>query len=176
MENTLGSKQLEKALQQVSSGNAAEAAKGVGAAAGIERESIAFYSKQAEKFSGSEMQHFFSFLVKQEEGHLRAINSLRESLQREGKWIEPGLEKSEKPKIFSEKDWDKDNLEGITAILFALWKEKQAQEFYQKISERLQDGGAKRFFKALAEFEKGHADMLAEYAEESYYTHELIMG
>jgi len=176
MDKAIGSEDLEKALLLASSGNAAEAAKGIATAAGIEKESIVFYSKQAQKFSGSEMQAFFNFLVKQEQGHLLAIKSLMESLEKRGKWLNPALGRAEKPKIFSKKDWDKENLEGLTAVLFALWKEKQAQEFYEKMSQKILDKGAKQFFKALAEFEKGHAALLSEYAEDSYYTKELIMG
>ena len=101
---------------------------------------------------------------------------MKESLEREGKWIEPKIPESKRPEIFSKKDWDKGNSEGITAVLFALWKEKEAQEFYLGIAKRLKNEGTKRFFNALAEFEKGHAEMLAEYVEESHYSRELIMG
>ena len=176
MNKTIGSKQLHEALENISSNDAKQAAKGIAIAAGIESESISFYAKQAEKFRGSDTEHFFRFLEGQEREHLAAIGALKESLEKSGKWSVPEIPEKEKPKIFSRKDWDKGQGEGITAVLFALWKEKQAQEFYQDIAERVENEGAKRFFKALAEFEKAHADMLSEYVEDSYYSHELIMG
>ncbi len=176
MEKTIGSKELEKALEQIGSGNASEAAKGIGIALEIEQESISFYSAQAKKAKGTEKEAFFKFLANQEKDHLEAINALKESLEKEGEWINPELSGKERPEIFAKKDWGKEDLEGLTAILFALWKEKQAQEFYEGIAKSVQDAQAKEFFKALAEFEKGHGEMLSEYAEESYYSHELIMG
>ena len=176
MAKTIGSEGLETALQQIAKGDAKQAARGIAIAAEIECEGIEFYARQAEKFKGQETEKFFLFLEGQEKGHLQAINSLRESLERQGKWIEPKLPAEEKPRIFAKKDWDKKNKEGLAAVLFALWKEKQAQEFYQGIASRVENKGAKSFFTALAEFEKGHAQMLEEYVDESYYTKELIMG
>ncbi|MCX6801932.1 MAG: hypothetical protein NT067_02350 [Candidatus Diapherotrites archaeon] len=61
-------------------------------------------------------------------------------------------------------------------MLFALWKEKEAMEFYSGAAEKIADKNGKKFFLALAEFEKGHADMLSEFVEDSFYSHELIMG
>jgi rubrerythrin len=102
---------------------------------------------------------------------------MRLSLLKKGKWIEPKLPKPEKPRIFSEKDWDREQGgDAVTPILFALWKEKQAQEFYSSAAAKVKSLGAKRFFSALAEFEKNHAEMLAGFVEDSFYTHELIMG
>jgi rubrerythrin len=169
------SEQLREALGKVSSEDLKEVAQGVATAAQIESEGISFYGRQAKKFEGSDTGHFFKFLQGQEEEHLKAIGELKQALEEKGQWIEPQLSKPE-VKMFSKKDWDKENSEGITAILFAMWKEKQAREFYEGIASRIKNEGAKRFFLALAEFEKGHAEMLEEFVEDSYYTHELIMG
>jgi rubrerythrin len=176
MVGTIGSEMLEEALRDIGKGDARLAAKGIGLAAGIECESIEFYKKQAEKFRGTETGDFFSFLEKQEKAHLEAITALKESLEKEGKWIDPKLPAGERPEIFAKKDWDKENKDGLQAVLFALWKEKQAQEFYQGIAAKAGNKGAEHFFTALAEFEKGHAQMLEEYVDESYYSRELIMG
>ena len=169
------SEQLKQALGKVSSADLKQVAEGVSAAAQIESEGISFYGRQAEKFKDTDTGHFFKFLQRQEEEHLKAIGELKASLEEKGQWIEPSLSKPE-VKMFSKKDWDKENSEGLTAILFALWKEKQAREFYEGIASKIKNEGAKRFFLALAEFEKGHAEMLEEFVEDSYYTHELIMG
>ncbi len=169
------SEQLKQALEKVSSEDLKQVAEGLSTAAQIESEGISFYGKQAEKFKGSETGHFFKFLQGQEEEHLEAIGKLKASLEEKSQWLEPQLSTPE-TKMFSKKDWDKENSEGITAILFALWKEKQAKEFYERIASRIRNEGAKRFFLALAEFEKEHAEMLEEFVEDSYYTNELVMG
>ena len=59
MEKAIGAEALEKALEQIGSGNASEAAKGIEIALGIEEESISFYTTQAEKAKGSEREQFF---------------------------------------------------------------------------------------------------------------------
>lgn len=176
MEKAIGSEELQAALEKISSGDAKEASNGVSIAAGIEAESVAFYSRQAEEFKGTETEKFFVFLANQEKMHLEAINGLVDSLKERGVWVAPSLPRAARPKIFSKRDWDKGKKEGLTAVLFALWKEKQAQEFYEGIAKIVGDERVRGFFLALAEFEKGHAELLSEYAEDSYYTRELIMG
>ncbi|MBN2067115.1 MAG: ferritin family protein [Candidatus Diapherotrites archaeon] len=175
MAETIGAKELKQALEKVSSNDLNQVAEGIAIAAGIESEGIAFYEKQAALFEG-ETKSFFTFLAGQEKEHLQAINELKNTLEKTGQWVEIMLPELKKPKIFSKKDWDKGNKDGLTAVLFALWKEKQAREFYEGVAKAIQDEGAKQFFLALAEFEKMHAALLEEYVEDSYYTHELIMG
>lgn len=176
MTEFIGKKELENALKKVSSKDVKEVAEGLSIAAGIESESIGFYSKQAEKFTGEETGYFFTFLANQEREHLQLIQKLKEGLESKGTWVEVSVPKDKRPEMFSKKDWDKGKKEGLTAILFALWKEKQAREFYLGIAERIGNKSVKEFFKALAEFEKGHEELLSELVEESYYTRELIMG
>jgi len=176
MAKAIGSDELKTALEKISSVDVKRAAAGIGIAAEIESESIAFYSMMAKKFKGSEEENFFSFLASQEEGHLAAIRELKHGLESKGKWPEPKALEWKRPEIFPKKDWDKGKKEGLTGVLFALWKEKQAQEFYEDMAERAGSASVKKFFLALAKFEKGHAEMLSEYAEESYYSRELIMG
>jgi rubrerythrin len=172
----IGSKEIKAALEKVSSKDLKKAAEGLSIAAGIEAESISFYERQAANFKGKEAENFFRFLAGQEREHMQAIKALKEGLEKQGKWLEVAVPESKRPEIFSEKDWDKGRKEGLTAVLFALWKEKQAQEFYEGIAERVENSAVKNFFNALAEFEKGHADLLSEYVEDSYYSRELIMG
>lgn len=176
MATIVGVKEIESAMKKVSSGNAKRAAEGLIVALAIERESIAFYSAREQKAMDSDSRSFFSFLAGQEREHFAAINSLRESLEKSGKWIVPKLSKG-KPVIFSKKDWDKkEGEQAFTAVLFALWKEKTAMEFYLGIAEKAKDKKIKDFFSALADFEKSHAELLGELAEQSFYTNELIMG
>jgi rubrerythrin len=177
MADTIGIGQLAEALKRISSNDLKKVASGLEMALGIEHESIRFYAAQAEKSKGKAIGQFFLFLAGQEKSHLKAIGELRGSLLEEGKWVEPKLPAKAKPEVFAGKDWDNGaGSEPVAAVLFALWKEKLAQEFYSGAAEKTRNAGAKRFFAALAEFEKTHAEMLGEYAEESFYTHELIMG
>jgi len=163
------------AAELVSSGNKDDIARGLGTAESIEQESIAFYTTWAQKAKNLEMKKFFEFMVDQEKGHLEAIGKLKASIAEKGEWQVPELQKTDF-KVFTEKDWDKGEQGAVTAVLFALWKEREAREFYYSISANVTDANAKKFFEALAEFEQDHADMLGEYVEESFYSHELIMG
>lgn len=167
--------ELLKAAGLISSNNMEEIAKGLGTAEGIERESIEFYSNQAKKASDSHLQGFFEFLVEQEKEHLNAINKLRKAVEEKGEWTIPELPKAEF-KVFSERNWDKGKESEVTPVLFAFWKEKEAQEFYSKTAKQIKNEKGREFFEKLAEFEKGHADMLSEYIEDSFYSHELVMG
>ncbi len=167
--------ELMKAASLVSSENKDDIVRGLGTAEKIEKESIDFYSHWTEKAQNSELKDFFRFMVNQEKGHLAAINKLKESIQDNGEWLKAELPK-EDFKVFAKKDWDKDEEGAVTAILFALWKEKEAEEFYRKAAEKIRDEQGRAFFNELAEFEKGHAEMLGEFVEDSFYSHELIMG
>jgi len=167
--------ELMKAASLVSSGSKGEIARGLSTAVSIEQESIDFYSNWAGKAQNSELKEFFKFMVKQEEGHLAAINKLKESIQEKGEWLKANIP-MEDFKVFAPENWDKGQEIAVTAILFALWKEKEAEEFYRKTAEKISDEKGKAFFNELAEFEKGHAEMLGEFVEDSFYSHELIMG
>ena len=176
MADTVGTKEIKDALNMVASDDLIEVAKGLEVAAGIEREGIDFYGRQAKKFGGQETGDFFAFLAGQEKEHLAAITELKEALEKQGRWAAPKIPANEKPKIFSKKGWDKDHKDAVTAVLFALWKEKQAQEFYEGLAQRVKNAAVAKFFRGLALFEKGHAEMLGEYVDSSFYTNELIMG
>lgn len=172
----IGAKEIAKALKQISSSNAKAAAKGLETALGIEHESIIFYSAQAEKAQDAQLKEFFVFLSGQGKQHFAALESLLVSLKKNRKFSAPKLSKF-KSIIFSKKDPGKEmGSRGIEAVLFALWKEKQAQEFYSGIAEKTGVPAMKKFFSSLASFEKGHAEMLSELAENSFYSRELIMG
>ncbi|MFH1234972.1 MAG: ferritin family protein [Candidatus Diapherotrites archaeon] len=169
------SRDLEKAVALVSSKNKAKIAEGLEVAEKIEKDGIEFYSRQAEKAQSAELRDFFNFLAGQEKEHLESILSVNTSLLEKGKWPAKPLSKFTF-RQFSKKDWDKGMDSAVNAMLFALWKEKEASEFYSGAAEKISDKNGKKFFLALSEFEKGHADMLSEFVEDSFYSHELIMG
>lgn len=170
-------KDFENSLKLVSSQNKKEIAKGIALAAVIEWESIEFYSAQEKKFSLETDKKFFAFLVEQEKTHLSMINGLKAALEANKKWSEPDTTKMNWPEIFPPKDWDKQETDGaLTAILFALWKEKQAREFYLGIAEKAKDKAIQKFFLHLAGFEKSHAELLESFVDNSFYTQDMIMG
>jgi len=168
-------KELMEAVDLVSSDNKEDIARGLATAATIEQESIDFYSRWAEKVSNSDAKNFFNFLVKQEQEHLTAINELKLSIESDGSWVLPKMPK-EDFSVFAPSEWDKGEEDAVTAVLFALWKEREAREFYLKAASLVRDVNGKKFFELLAAFEQDHADMLGEYVEESFYSNELIMG
>ena len=139
----------------------------------VEEASKGFYEAEVEKTKGSELNSFFAFLVKEEEMHLTKILELKAD-----------IEKSEGP-ITQEIKFTINSVPAIhaipagqhemTAILYALWREKKAVEFYAEAAEKT-SGSVKKFFSELAEFERGHVLMLETIVEDSQNTDELIMG
>ncbi len=168
-------KELMDAANLVSSENKKDIARGLATAVSIEQESIDFYSRWAKKVSNPNAKNFFNFLVIQEQGHLEAINELKASIESDGSWVLPKMPK-EDFSPFAPADWDKGEENAVTAVLFALWKEREAREFYFKVAAGVIAPNGKKFFELLAAFEQEHADFLGEYVEESFYSNELIMG
>jgi len=166
---------LMDAADLVSSGNKEDIQRGLSIAASVEKESIEFYSKQAEKSKNAELKKFWEWLVKEEKGHLKAIENVKKSVQESNDWMLMAMP-NEEFKAFAEKDWDREEQDSFTAVLFALWKEEEAKKFYLKAAAQTKDENAKKFFEKLADFEHSHARLLGEFVEESYYSHELIMG
>ena len=136
----------------------------------IEEASGDFYKKESIKTKGTELEEFYLFLVKEEEMHLKKIKELEGELKNnELKKI--SFDKNELPKI-----QPKSVAQGeLTAILYGLWKEKKAVEFYSQASEKT-TGAVKEFFKELADFEKEHVKLFEELVEGTGNVNELIMG
>ena len=139
----------------------------------VEEASKGFYEAQVEKTKESELNPFFVFLVKEENMHLAKILELKEEIEKtEGKITnEIKFTINTPPAIHAIPAGQHE----MTAVLYALWREKKAVEFYTEASEKTL-GSVKKFFMELAEFEKGHVALFENIVEDSQNTDELIMG
>ncbi|MDD4251030.1 MAG: ferritin family protein [Candidatus ainarchaeum sp.] len=137
----------------------------------VERTSGDFYAKEVEKNKGNELESFFSFMVKEEEMHLNKILELKQKLNTDEEIEKISFPTHEMPKIKSIPA-GKDEM---TSLLYALWREKKAEDFYRKASEKTK-GQVSLFFLELADFEKKHVELFEEYIENMGNVNELIMG
>jgi rubrerythrin len=139
----------------------------------IETSSKAFYEKESKMTAASELHPFFAFLVKEEEMHLAKILELRKLLEKSEGNINREIKftNNKPPAIHAIPAGQQE----MTAVLYALWREKKAVEFYSEAESKTM-GAVKKFFAELAEFEKGHVALLEKIVEDSQNTDELIMG
>lgn len=139
----------------------------------VEEASKGFYEAEVEKTKGSELNSFFAFLVEEENMHLAKILELKKELEStEGNITrEIKFTINKPPAIHAIPAGQQE----MTAVLYALWREKKAVEFYADAAEKTTNG-VKKFFEELAEFERGHVALLERIVEDSQNTNELIMG
>jgi len=137
----------------------------------VEKSTGEFYQKEVEKSKGTELESFFAFMVKEEAMHLAKIAELKNLLENQKEITKIGFEINVAPQINSIKAGQ----EEMTAILYALWREKKAVDFYEKAAGKT-NGNVSTFFEELAEFERGHVSLLEQYVELMQNADELIMG
>ncbi len=143
-------KEITSALDKLDSDSKENILNALNIAEEIEASSKKFYESHAKKTKGTELEAFFRFLSKEEETHLNKIIELKNNVQ-ESKEIKINFPEQKLPKL-NLKDAGKSEM---TAMLFALWREKKAYEFYLEAMKKT-SGEVKEFFKELAEFEKEH--------------------
>lgn len=136
----------------------------------IETASGEFYRKETEKTKGTELEAFFAFLIKEEDMHLAKIKEL-EGLLKKGTMQKVSFSKNTLPNIHPVSVGQGE----MTAILYGLWREKKAVEFYSEAAKKT-NGAVKSFFEELAEFEKGHVELFEHLVEGMQNVNELIMG
>lgn len=136
----------------------------------VEKTSKEFYEKEANKTKGTELEPFFNFLVKEEEMHLEKILELKKNIN-EKKAEKIGFEQNAAPQIHVIPAGQND----LTAVLYALWREKKAAEFYAQAASKT-TGVVKSFFEELSHFEEGHVKLIESYVEAETNAGELIMG
>ncbi len=164
-------KEILDTIQQMDPDHKETILKALGLAEHIETSSMLFYTKEAEKTAGTELEGFFKFMISEETMHLKKIEELKGMLER-GDIEKIGFEIHTAPEMHAA---IKSGQEEITALLFALWREKKAAEFYSKAAEKSANS-VKEFFSELAAFERGHVHLLEEYVENMQNANELIMG
>ncbi len=164
-------KEILDVIEQLNPNSQESILKTLNLAEHVEKSTGEFYAKEVEKTKGTELESFFAFMVKEEAMHLAKIKELKAEIE-SGKEIEKiGFDRNVAPQIHAISAGQ----EEITAILYALWREKKAVDFYEKAGGKT-SGNVKTFFEELAEFERGHVLLLEEYVEQMQNTNELIMG
>jgi len=135
-----------------------------------EKGAMDFYDKEKQKNLGNELEAFFDFMYREEAMHYAKIQELKKSIK-DGTAKKITFEHKKHPIVHFKNHGSGE----MTAVLFALWREKKAIEFYSAASAKTK-GNVKAFFDELVKFEKGHAGMLEEYVESMQNVDELIMG
>lgn len=109
------------------------------------------------------------FLADQELSHLRALENVKEIIEKRSQWSEVRaiqLKLFGRPHLFKGERTEPRISEGSTyrdILLAALSVERQSEEFYTRMAEKVKDDDAKTFFTALAGFERQHYDLIKEF-------------
>ena len=171
MMDLVGAKEILNVIEQLNGDSKESIIKALNLAEHVERTAGEFYVNEVRKTKGTELESFFVFMAKEEEMHLAKIEELKAEIESGKEIKEIGFDRNDAPKVHAIKAGQ----EEMTAILYALWREKLAVDFYQKAGEKT-SGAVKTFFEELAEFERGHVTLLEEYVEQMQNADELIMG
>ena len=164
-------KEILEVIKQLNSNSKESIIKALNLAGHVEKTAGEFYAKEVEKTKGGELESFFAFMVKEEDMHLEKILELKNQIENGGEITKLSFEQNATPEINSISAGQ----EEMTAILYALWREKKAEDFYSKAAERTK-GNVKVFFEELAIFERGHVELLEQYVEMMQNSNELILG
>jgi rubrerythrin len=164
-------KEILNVIEQLNGDSKESILKALNLAEHVEKTSGEFYKLEAKKTKGTHLQDFFLFMEKEEEMHLAKILELKEQIENKEELTEIGFEKNVAPKIHTIPAGKDD----ITALLYALWREKKAHDFYKQASKKTK-GKVSNFFLELANFEHEHILLLEEYVENVQNADELIMG
>jgi rubrerythrin len=166
-------KEMLKVIQKLNPESKESIINALNIAEHIEASAKEFYENEAKKTKESELNPFFVFLVKEEEMHLAKILELRKLLEKSEGKISKEIKflANAPPAVHAIPAGQQE----MAAVLYALWREKKAVEFYEEAGEKTK-GLVKKFFEELAEFEKGHVTLLERIVEDSQNTDELIMG
>ena len=108
----------------------------------------------------------FNFLADDELQHLKALENVKEIIERRGQWVEVRevqLRNLGRPKLFDRGQTetrisDESSNRGI--LLAALSVERKSEEFYNRMMEKVEDDDAKKFFAALASLERRHFEII----------------
>jgi rubrerythrin len=108
----------------------------------------------------------FQFLADEELRHLRALENVKEIIDGRGQWVEVKevqLKQFGRPNLFKDKLTEPRITEESSCrdtLLAARSVERRSKEFYDRMSEKVKDEDAKKFFTALASFEMQHFEMI----------------
>jgi len=162
--------EILSALDTLDANSSESILKALAVAENEEKSAMNFYDTEKKKNLGNELESFFDFMYREEVMHYSKIQELKKSIN-DGSAKKITFEHQKHPIIHFKNHGSGE----MTAVLFALWREKKAIEFYSAASAKTK-GNVRAFFDELVKFEKGHAQMLEDYVESMQNVDELIMG
>jgi rubrerythrin len=137
-----------------------------------EKDGRDFYKRAAETSSDPGGKLLFASLADDELEHLRLLESQREALARDGKWLSPEKPDEQTPPIKVEgapifsREAVASNVNAYTSDLSALRLafliEKDAVVFYTRAAAETEDPDGKAMYERLVEMEKEHQHILEE--------------
>ena len=136
--------------------------KGLTVSMELETKGRTFYSTMYDQLK----MELFHFLADEELQHLKALENVKEIIERRGQWVEvreTQLKLFGKPKLFKGEQTEPRITEESScrdALLAALSVERKSEEFYDRMTEKVKDDDAKKFFIALAGFERQHFEKI----------------
>jgi rubrerythrin len=129
----------------------------------IEKMGKQFYDLNAKKVD-SETRAFFEFLSKEEVKHLNLLKKLRVRLLEDAGFFDLKEDREifkwlDRVDAFKKKLSKKST--GVEPIMLSMENEKKTRDFYQRLSDNLEDPEGKEFFLALARWEGTHFELLS---------------
>ncbi len=146
-----------------------------------EIEGMEFYRSKLEKVKSQDVREVFQSLADMEAGHVEFIRNLMDKVGKdEAIVVDSELLKSE---FFEEREKTEmpsktvDELANDLSVLrMAYLIEKDFEEFYRSSAEKVEDGEMKKILTVLADWEKGHKDLLFATYEENMKNYWDKMG
>jgi rubrerythrin len=137
-----------------------------------EKDGREFYQRAARKTRDEGGRVLFASLADDELEHLDILETQRESLSEQGRWLSPAETEeqmrpsiSEGAPIFSRKalgDKVNEYTSDLSALRMALLLEKDAVAFYTSAAQQTEDIGGRAMYQRLVEMEKEHQRILDE--------------
>jgi len=139
----------------------------------VEQKGKDFYAQNVDKVVNQSIRPFLEFLSREEDKHLEMLTNVRKSLEESEKWIEPLDNRQDTEKILSDlhafkgRDVSKEvrNANDLTIITTGMEMEKKLMDFYSRFADRITDQEGKKFFGALAAWERTHLELLQSIEE-----------
>ncbi len=146
-----------------------------------EIEGMEFYRSKLEKVKSQDVKEVFQSLANMESGHIEFIRNLMDKIGKdESIVIDSELLKSE---FFEEREKTElpsktvDELANDLSVLrMAYLIEKDFEEFYRNSAERVEDADMKKILTVLADWEKGHKELLLSTYDENMKSYWDKMG
>ncbi|NIM45697.1 MAG: hypothetical protein GTO54_08765 [Nitrososphaeria archaeon] len=138
----------------------------------LEIKSRNYYQAKSSEVKNQAGKILLRFLADEELEHMKVLDQVKRKLVASNKWIEIGetsLREMERPRIFEGKPTEprvEANSADEDILLVAMSAELRAEEYYSKMSEKVEDVEGRGFFQTLAKFEREHYEMIKELLEQ----------